>query len=209
LHICPANELVMVAAGVTALLALAVTAASLGYLHLEPTGLSPVRNAVSQYGITAFRDGYRVATIAFGVAGLALAVGIGLAIGRRGEAVVALLVVFAIARAAISWFPMDAPGADRTPTGQMHGLLAIGAFASVTLAAFRLASVLAHQERWRSLVPVSAALGAAMGACLLVLALARAFPAIRLRFGAIERGFYLSAIAWFAVFAVACATGAR
>ena len=32
----------------------------------------------------------------------------------------------AIVRAAISWFPMDAPGADRTPTGQMHGLLAIG-----------------------------------------------------------------------------------
>jgi hypothetical protein len=38
------------------------------------------------------------------------------------------------------------------------------------------------------------------------MALARAFPAIRARFGAIERGFYLSAIAWFAVFAVACAT---
>jgi hypothetical protein len=34
---------------------------------------------------------------------------------------------------------MDAPGTDRTPTGQMHGLLAIGAFACVTLAAFRLA----------------------------------------------------------------------
>jgi hypothetical protein len=30
-------------------------------------------------------------------------------------------------------------------------------------------------------------------------------PAVRARFGAIERGFYLSAIAWFAVFAAACA----
>jgi hypothetical protein len=29
------------------------------------------------------------------------------------------------------------------------------------------------------------------------------------RFGAIERGFYLSAIAWFAVFAFACAAGIR
>ncbi|MGH3232288.1 MAG: DUF998 domain-containing protein [Streptosporangiaceae bacterium] len=196
----------MTAAGVIALLALAVAVASLGYLHLAPTGLSPVRNAVSQYGITSFRAGYRAATISFGAAGIALAVGIGLAIGGRGEAVVALLAVFAIARAAISWFPMDAPGADRTPTGQMHGLLAIGAFACATLAAFRLASVLSHQDRWHSLVPVSAALGGAMAACLLVMALARAFPAIRARFGAIERGFYLSAIAWFAVFAVACAT---
>ena len=40
-------------------------------------------------------------------------------------------------------------------------------------------------------------------------ALARAFPAVRARFGAIERAFYLAAIAWFTVFAVACTTGAR
>lgn len=29
-------------------------------LHLLPTGLSPVRNAVSQYGITRYRQGYRI-----------------------------------------------------------------------------------------------------------------------------------------------------
>jgi hypothetical protein len=67
---------VTAAAGVIALLALAVTVASLGWLHVEPTGLSPVRKAVSQYGITPFRVGYRVATIAFAAAGIALAVGI-------------------------------------------------------------------------------------------------------------------------------------
>jgi hypothetical protein len=199
----------MTAAGVTALLALAVAAASLGWLHLEPTGLSPVRNAVSQYGITAFRAGYRVVTIAFGAAGIALAAGISQAIAGRGHAVAVLLVIFAIARAAISWFPMDMPGADRTPTGQMHGLLAIGAFASVTLAAFRLAGALSGQDRWHSLAPVSTALECAMGAFLITLALARALPAVRARFGAIERGFYLSAITWFAVFAYACAANAR
>ena len=69
----------MTAAGVIALLALAVTVASLGYLHFAPTGLSPVRNAVSQYGITPFRGGYRVATLAFGAAGAALAAALGLA----------------------------------------------------------------------------------------------------------------------------------
>jgi Protein of unknown function (DUF998) len=197
------------AAGVAALLALAVTVASLVWLHLEPTGLSPVRNAVSQYGITAFRSGYRVATLAFGAAGIALAVGISQAIVGRGEAVVVLLVIFAIARALISWFPMDKPGTDRTPTGQVHGLLAILAFASVTLAAFRLASALSRQARWHSLAPVSTALGCAMAVFLVTLALARALPGVRARFGAIERGFYLSAIAWFAVFASACAANVR
>jgi hypothetical protein len=34
-------------------------------------------------------------------------------------------------------------------------------------------------------------------------------PGVRARFGAIERGFYLSAIAWFAVFASACAASIR
>jgi len=199
----------MTAAGVTALLALAVTVASLGYLHFAPTGLSPVRNAVSQYGITPFRAGYRVATLAFGAAGAALAAGLGLAAGGAGEAVVALLVVFAIARAAISWFPMDAPGTARTPTGQMHGLLAIGAFACATLAAFRLAGVLSREDRWHWLISVSTALGGLMAACLVGMALARAFPAVRARFGAVERGFYLAAIAWFAVFSVACAAAGR
>ena len=83
------------AAGIVALLALAVTVASLAWLRLQPTGLSAMRNAVSQYGISSFRAGYRVATIAFGAAGLALAAGIGQALGGRGLAVVILLVVFA------------------------------------------------------------------------------------------------------------------
>jgi len=48
-----------------------------------------------------------------------------------------------------------------------------------------------------------------MTACLIAMAFARGLPAVRARFGAIERGFYLLAIAWFAVFAVACATGSR
>jgi len=192
--------------GVLALLALATVLGALGYLHLEPTGLSPVCNAVSQYGITTFRAGYRVATIAFAVAAIALAVGVDRATGKAGtDAVVVLLILFAVARGAISWFPMDAPGAVRTSTGQMHGLLALVAFASAATAALRLGTVLSHGARWRSLAPVSSALGWAMVACLLGILLARSFPSLRARFGAIERGFYISAIAWFAVFASACA----
>ena len=115
----------MVIAGVVALVALATVVASLGYAHLEPTGLSPVRNAVSQYGISPARSDYRVATLAFAAAGIALAVAFSQAIDHRA--------------ALISWFPMDAPGSERTATGQLHGMLAIAAFGSATIAAFRLA----------------------------------------------------------------------
>jgi len=195
-----------VTAGIIALLALAVTVASLVWLHLQPTGLSPVRNPVSQYGITSFRAGYRAATIAFGAAGLALAAGISQAIGGRALVAVTLLVVFAVTRAAISWFPMDAPGAQRTSSGRAHGWLAIAAFGAATLAALRLGTVLSRAARWHSFAPVSVALGWLMVALLVAMALARSVPAVRDRFGAVERAFYLAAIAWFAVFGVACAT---
>jgi hypothetical protein len=197
---------VITTAGVVAALALGVVVASLGYLHLAPTGLSPVRNAVSQYGITTFRAGYRIATIAFGLAALALGFGLDRTLRGPGSAfIVTLLVVFALARGAISWFPMDAPGATRTQTGQIHGLLAVAAFGSATVAAFKLPAVLARGPRWHSLEHVSTGLGFAMLACLFGMTLARSFPAVRARFGAVERGFYIAAIAWFAVFAFACA----
>ncbi|HEY1774774.1 MAG TPA: DUF998 domain-containing protein [Solirubrobacteraceae bacterium] len=194
----------MTVAGAIALAALAATVASLGYLHLAPTGLSPLRNAVSQYGITPYRSGYRAATIAFAVAGAALAVGIDRAVGSRASTVIVFLAIFAAARAAISWFPMDAPGTQRTSTGQTHGLLAGAAFGGATVAAFKLGAVLRHGHRWHALAPVSTALGIAMVVTLAALVVSRSYPALRLRFGAIERGFYISAIAWFAVFAVAC-----
>jgi hypothetical protein len=54
----------MVIAGMISLIGLAVTVASLAWLHARRTGLSWGRNPVSQYGITPFRSGYRVATIA-------------------------------------------------------------------------------------------------------------------------------------------------
>jgi Protein of unknown function (DUF998) len=96
----------MVIAGVVSLIAVAVTVASLVWLHIQPTRLSPVRDPVSEYGVTPFRCGYRVATIAFGIAGVALAIGIDRAIkGHRRAGVVALLVLFGAARGAIKLVP--------------------------------------------------------------------------------------------------------
>ena len=197
----------MTVAGVIALAALAVVVGSLAYLHLAPTGLSPVRNAVSQYGISRFRSGYRVATIAFAVSAVALAVGIERAVGRDGRVtpVLVFLGVFAAARAVISWFPMDEPDTTRTPTGRNHGLLAIAAFCSAAIAANRLGSALADGSgRWHELSQTSTVLGGAMVVFLVGMWLCRSVPALASRFGLIERGFYVAAIAWFAVFAVAC-----
>lgn len=199
-----------VVAGSVSLVALAAVVASLGYLHLAPSGLSPVRNAVSQYGITRFRSGYRAATIAFGLSALALALAIGEGGRRSGGTgtVVALLVVFALARLSISWFPMDSPGSQRTETGRRHGLLAMAAFASATAAAFALGRSWSGvaSGRFGSFAGVSSGLGAAMLASLFAMAMARSSPGLRERFGLVERCFYLVAIAWFAFVAVVLVT---
>ena len=111
----------MVVSGVLGLIALGVVLASLVYLHVAPTGLSPLRNAVSQYGITVYRTGYRIATIAFGVVGIAVAAGIEQAeASHEPTAVLVLLAIFALSRGAISWYPMDAPGTPQTATGRAH-----------------------------------------------------------------------------------------
>jgi hypothetical protein len=196
--------------GLVSLAGVAGVIGSLGYLHLAPTGLSPVHNAVSQYGITEYRLGYRVATVSFGIAGIALATGLHVTLPNPGTSVVVtLLVIFGAGRFAISWFPMDAPGTPRTPTGQAHGLIAIGTFGSAVIAAFRLGSVLRDGSLWQSLSPVSTGLGVVMAVCILGMFLGRSSTSWRRDFGAVERVFYLSTVVWFTIFSVACATASK
>ena len=99
--------------------------------------------------------------------------------------------------------------ARNSRTGWTHFSLAFVAFGCVMAAASVLGAVLSHPGTWHALAPVSAVLSYAMAACLAVFGPAQSLPALRARFGAIERGFYLFAITWCAVFAVACAGGVR
>src|SRR5215471_16799687 len=113
-----------------AVLSLACTAgcmACLVYLHLAPTGYSPVRNAVSEYGVGKYAPLYSTQATLMGAAALWVAVGV-----KQPHRVVVLLVIFAIARISIGWFPTDRIGSrQRTPRGGIHLLLA--AVAVVTL----------------------------------------------------------------------------
>ncbi|HUD69953.1 MAG TPA: DUF998 domain-containing protein [Acidimicrobiales bacterium] len=195
-------------AGAASLAGVVASIGALVYLHAVPTGLSPVRNAVSQYGISAHRWGYRLMTISMAASGASLAVALGSALRGSGVTVVLVLLgVFALARLAISWFPMDAPGTERTTTGARHGLLAIGTFLSVAIAAIRLCRVLERDTAWSMLANISRGLGLGMVVCVGILVLSRIGPDLRRAFGAIERALYVAIIAWLVVFGVACATG--
>jgi len=162
-----------VAAGVTCLAATAVSVGAIVVLHVLPTGLSPMRNAVSQYGITRYRLGYRIQTIALAVAGAAAAVGLAEAAPGRARALIALVIIFALVRLVISWFPMDEPGGERTSHGSMHGLIAIVTFIAIAAAAGRLGSVAKQVPGWTTLATVSSAIAWLMVASLIAMMVVR------------------------------------
>jgi len=170
-------------------------------LHLLPTGLSPVANVVSQYGITSYRLGYRVQSIAMGTAAISAAIGIcKLSIGG-GPLVAVLLVLFGAARLAVSWFPMDAPGSARTETGRRHGLLALAAFGGATLAALRLGADLGTSHAWVHERGPIVGLGIAMLVSLISMGVTRRSEAMRHYLGLVERAFYAGAIGFLSVVA--------
>ena len=190
----------------TCLAATAVGVGALVVLHVLPTGLSPMRNAVSQYGITRYRLGYRIQTIAFAVAGGAAAVGLAEAAPGRARAIIALVIVFALARLVISWFPMDEPDGERTNHGSMHGLIAIVTFLAIAIAAIRLGSIAKQVPGWTTLATVSSVIAWLMVASLIAMMVVRRGDrethSTRSYFGAVERIFYLALVAWFALVGV-------
>lgn len=181
-------------AEILAAVELAATAIALGTmiaLQTLPTGLSWILNPVSQYGISPYRQGYRLLTVAMGVAGLAAAAGvaIGYPPGER-SAIVVLLVVFGLCRLTISWWPMDPPGGPRSGHGRVHGALAAGTFLSITIAADLMRHVV---QPPRSAASYPGALHAAFWLLvtgLVGMVLARRLDARARYFGAAERLVY-------------------
>jgi hypothetical protein len=178
---------------------LAAGIGALVVLHLAPTGLSAVRNAVSQYGISSYRSGYRVQTIGYAIAGIGAAIGVSTLPGPVAITV-ALCLIFAAARALISWFPMDAPGSELTQTGRRHGLLAIAAFVGVGLAAWQFARLLNYDSVHPAIATASTIIATLMTVALVGMIVSRRAANAKY-FGLIERVFYLGMTAWLATVA--------
>jgi len=166
---------------------------SLVVLHLLPTGLSPIQDPVSQYGVTQYALGYRIQTVAMGIAGLAAAVGI-LALPFSNDLLVLFTFIFAASRLPISWFPMDRPGSSPTRTGRRHGILAIIMFTSALLAVDRVSSYSTNITGSTKLHNFCLGVQAIIWIGLIGMILTRRLKAQY--FGVAERLFYLGMIGW-------------
>lgn len=155
-------------------------------LHLLPTGLNPVRDAVSDYGRTPFHRSYRTMVILLGAAAALLALGLRADTDAVG---VWWLWLFAGCRIAIAWFMTDDNPPPVTTEGRIHALLAAGAFAAIAFAG--------ADVRWTGEVSVIAPLGTAVWVTAIVTLLAMLIRPVRRRyFGLAERCLYVATIAW-------------
>ena len=118
----------------------------------------------------------------------------------RRPSVVGLCALFAVARMAISWFPMDVPGTQRTETGRRHGLLAICAFGAVAVAAEQLAKLLTRDHLHPHLGNASTVLAILMLVTFVGMGVVR--RAGGEYFGLVERGFYAFMTGWLVLVAI-------
>ena len=180
-----------------ALLGLICVAASgviLIALHVLPTGLNPIRYAVSDYGWTPYHLGYRAMVVLQGAGALLIAIGLG---QQTDSQSFGWLVVYGIVRLLICGFMIDRePAGIRSMswTGRMHMLLAGAAFASIAVAA----SSLDFTGEPALLDP----LGRIVTITAIATGVALVAPRIRrLALGVIERTHYAAAITWLIVVA--------
>lgn len=188
---------------VVALAGVAVTLGALVVLHLAPTGLSPLRDPVSAYGISRFGALYRVQTLGTAVAAAALAIGLSGAGVTAAAPAVAALIVLAVTRGVISWVPMDADGVTPTSTGRAHDVLAFGAFAAASVGGVLVGIAFGSTDGLTVAAPVATTLGWVTTGASALTVLASAVRALRPAFGLAERLIYLGMLAWLATTAVA------
>jgi Protein of unknown function (DUF998) len=176
-------------AALVGLICVAASAVILVALHFVPTGLDPIRYAVSDYGWTSYHLGYRMMVVLQGVGAILIAVALGQETDVRS---LGWLYVYGLVRLLISGFMTDRePSGLRSlsRTGRIHMLLAGTAFASIAVAA----SNLDWTGRPDALDPlgwVVTATAIATGVALVVA------PIRRVALGVIERTHYAAAITW-------------
>jgi hypothetical protein len=174
------------------LICVAASGVILVTLHFLPTGLDPIRYAVSDYGWTSYHLGYRTMVVLQGLGAILIAAGL-----DRQTDVTSLgwLYVYGVVRLLVSGFMTDREPESLhslTRTGRIHMLLAGTAFASIAVAA-------SHLD-WTGKPAVLGPLGWVVSATAIATGIALVVkPIRRVALGLIERTHYAAAITWLLV----------
>ena len=146
--------------GTVGLIGVLVFWAGQAALHALRTDLSVVNDYVSDYANGAWGPVFTVATLLHGVGNLAIAAGLGNALGR-GRVTrfgVSLFAVAALGLIVAALFPTDPADAPQTVTGLVHRVTAMGSFAVELVALALLGLAFRAHPAWRNYLRLSMAL---------------------------------------------------
>ena len=115
---------------VTSLMATSAYLVILAVLHVLPTGYSPVRHAVSDYGVGRYRPLFTVALYVSSVGVLTLAFALISGVGSPPLAIrdLVYLLLISIARVGMTLFPTNLESERISRTGLLHYACAVAAF---------------------------------------------------------------------------------
>ncbi|MGH2907441.1 MAG: DUF998 domain-containing protein [Solirubrobacterales bacterium] len=178
-----------------AVLAAVLSALSLVIVHFLPTGVNPVSEAVSDYGVGKYKNFYRLAAFWLGAAGLLVAIALARAIFPKPTLTILALLVFAAVRWSITIFPTDLPGEDETSVGKAHETLAAIAFSSIAVAAGFFWPAVSDDPFWNPHRGLLTALAAAVIVAVIATGLTRRVV-LKQYFGLVERLLYVTMFAW-------------
>ena len=118
--------------------------------------------------------------------------------GGPGAGSLVALAVFGAARLGIAWYPVDLPGEPTTPTGRVHNLLAVAAFASIAVAASSIPDGL-MAAAWSGKANGLDVLGAVVMWAAIATGVFFFVAPLRRWFGLVERALYWATFGWLAL----------
>jgi hypothetical protein len=182
------------------ILSASLAALTLVIVHFLPTGVKPISEAVSDYGVGEYKNFYRLIVFWLGASGLLLSITLGKAIFPKPTLTILALLVFAAVRWVIIIFPTDLPDAEETDVGSAHVRLAQIAFVSIAIAAAFFPQQVHDDPLWHKYTGLLWVLAAAIAITAFATGLTRSFS--KQFFGLAERMLYVSMFAWLITCAV-------
>lgn len=183
--------------GVLILLFVGISTGCLIYLHLLPTGLNPLRNAVSEYGAGRFRFWYQAMCVNQAIAAFLMAAALATKVTPAPLETDAALIVLGLARLVISQVPVFVVHGKRTITSGTHLLMAVLIFGSAVVASNSFDTAIASHADWASVLGALRLFKYAIAVFTLLTLLTVSAPRGLRYVGTVERLLYLSIIGWF------------
>lgn len=183
--------------GALILLFVVISIGCLVYLHLLPTGLNPLRNAVSEYGAGRFRFWYQAMCVSQAITAFLTAATLATKVTPAPFETDAALIVLGLARLVISQAPVVVVHGKHKATSGAHIVMAVLIFGSAVVASTSFNRAIASNADWASVLSTLRLFKYTIVFFALLTFLAVAAPRALRYVGTVERLLYASIIGWF------------